>query len=68
MATISVPLSPKLQENLDKLVLDEGVSRADIVRRSIEKYLEDKAVSDILRSQKEPTLRGDLHDLLTKID
>ena len=67
MATISVPLSPRLQECLDGLVAHgTGSSRADVMRRALEKYAEDEAVNAVLRAEREPTLRGDLDDLLKK--
>jgi Arc/MetJ-type ribon-helix-helix transcriptional regulator len=69
MATISVPLSPELQERLDFLVAGgAGSNRADVMRRALEKYAEDEAVNAVLKAQREPTLRGDLRKLLKEID
>lgn len=68
MATISVPLSAEQQERLDALVTDGvGASRADVVRKALDKYAEDMAIETVLKAQKEPTLHGDLDDLLAKI-
>ncbi len=69
MATISVPLSPQQQESLDSLVANgAGASRADVVRKALQKYAEDAAIEAILKAQKEPTLYGNLDELLAKID
>lgn len=68
MATISVPFSPDQEERLDSLVKQgAGSSRADVIRRAFDKYAEDIAIEAILKAQKEPTLYGDLDDLVTKM-
>lgn len=67
MATISVPLSPELQERLDVLVeKGVGANRADVMRRALSKFAEDEAVRVVLASSKEPVLRGNLKELLKK--
>ncbi len=69
MATISVPLSAELQERLDSLVASGvGSNRADVMRRGLEKLAEDEAVNAVLQAEREPVLRGDLDELLEKID
>jgi Arc/MetJ-type ribon-helix-helix transcriptional regulator len=69
MATISVPLSPKLQELLDGLVSDRvGANRADVMRRALEHFAEEEAINAVLRAEREVSqgkiLRGDAHDIL----
>jgi Arc/MetJ-type ribon-helix-helix transcriptional regulator len=65
MATISVPLSPKLQESLDALVTGgTGSSRADVMRRALERLAEEEAINAVLQAEREVAegkiLRGDL--------
>ena len=69
MATISVPLSPKLQECLDGLVADGvGANRADVMRRALENYAEEEAVNAVLKAEREVTsgkiLRGNARKIL----
>ncbi|MEK7511216.1 MAG: hypothetical protein AAB582_03200 [Patescibacteria group bacterium] len=67
MATISVPLSAEQEQRLDSLVKDGvGSNRADVMRRALERLAEEEAISAVLRAEREPTLRGDLRDLLKK--
>ncbi len=69
MATISVPLSPELQHQLDRLIADGiGSNRADVMRRALERLSEEEAINAILKAEREPTIKGDLRTLLTKID
>lgn len=72
MSTISVPLSPELEKELNKLVESGyGSNKADVVRRAITRVAEDEAVETVLRAQKEISLglglRGDLRDLAKKL-
>ena len=68
MATISVLLSPELQERLDSLVADGvGSNRADVMRRALSKLSEDEAVRVVLEAEKEPVIRGDIRELLKKM-
>lgn len=68
MSTISVPLSKEHQEKLDHLV-GEGIAstRAGVMRKALERLAEDAAVAAVLQAEREPTLKGDLNDLLSKI-
>ncbi len=69
MATISVPLSADLMDTLDGLVSrGTGSTRVDVMRRALTRLAETEAVNAILQAEQEPTLRGDLHELLKKID
>ncbi len=68
MSTISVPLSTELALILDREVKESGSTRADIMRRALKLYAEEQAVQKVLLAAKEPTLKGDLDDLLAKID
>lgn len=54
MATISVPLSPELQERLDSLVAEgAGSNRADVMRRALESFSEEEAVNAVLKAERE---------------
>jgi len=67
MATISVPLSAEQEERLDSLVSDgAGSNRADVMRRALERFAEEEAIREVLEAEREPTLRGDLDELLKK--
>lgn len=68
MSTLSVPLTPDLENMINKLI-QEGVAsnKAELARMAIEKLAEDHAVQVILDAEKEPTLRGDLDELAKKI-
>lgn len=69
MATISVPLSAELENRLDALVSDGvGSSRADVMRRALERLAEEEAINAVLNAEREvgdgKILRGDLRTLL----
>lgn len=67
MTTISVPLRKDNEEKLDELVRSGvGSSRADVMRKALERLAEDEAVEAVLRAEKEPVLRGDLRELMKK--
>ncbi len=68
MTTISVPLSAQLLKHLEELVqIGKAPNKAAAMRMALEKYIEDQAVERVLRAQKEPTLYGDLDELVKKI-
>lgn len=68
MSTISVPMPPDLLKSLENLVKRGYASnKADAVRKAIEKYIEHMAIEDILQGSREPSLEGDLEELLKKI-
>lgn len=67
MSTLSVPLSGDMLKQIESLI-DQGVAsnKADLVRKAINKYIEDQVVEAILRASKEPSLEGDLDELAKK--
>lgn len=68
MSTISVPLSPKLEIELNNLVKSGyGSNKADVVRRAIIRVSEEEAVQNVLNAKKEVGLSGDLRELMKKI-
>lgn len=65
MTTISVPLRAEEEKDLQFLLdSDYGSNKADVIRRALRRAAEDEAVERVLRAQKEPTLKGDLQDLV----
>ena len=68
MTTISVPIPAHMEESINNLVNSGyGSNKADVIRRAMAKTIEDEAVMDVLRASKEPSLSGDLRELLKKI-
>lgn len=72
MSTLSVPLTPALELEINKLVKSGFASnKAAVVRRAIEKLAEDEAVNAVLLAQKEikegKGLTGDLRELMKHI-
>ncbi|QQR64700.1 hypothetical protein IPH92_04025 [Candidatus Kaiserbacteria bacterium] len=64
MSTISVILTPELEMHLAEAAEETGASRAVVVRNALKHYIEDRAVQKVLHAMKEPTLSGDLNNLL----
>lgn len=69
MSTLSVPLTPELELEIEKMVKSGVASnKAAVVRRAIEKLAEDEAVNTVLLAQKEIAegkgLTGDLRELM----
>lgn len=68
MSTLSVPLTPALELEIEKLVKSGfAANKAAVVRRAIERLAEEEAVNAVLMAQHEPTLKGDLRELMKKI-
>ncbi len=72
MSTLSVPLTPELELEINKLVKSGFASnKAAVVRRAIERLAEDEAVNAVLLAQKEikegKGLTGDLRELIKRI-
>jgi len=72
MSTLSVPLKPGQEEAIDLLIKNGyGSNKADVIRRALEKFIEDVAVMAVLRSEQDVAegrvFYGDLRKLLKKI-
>lgn len=68
MSTLSVPLTPKLEEFiLDQVKMGRAANKADVVRRALTALSEEEAVQEVLNAMREPVLRGDLRELMKKI-
>ncbi|PIW96662.1 hypothetical protein COZ82_03820 [Candidatus Kaiserbacteria bacterium CG_4_8_14_3_um_filter_38_9] len=68
MTTISIPLDANLANKLDELVIAYGSNRSAVMRKALERLAEEEAVDAILRAVVEPSLSGNLDDLLAKFD
>jgi len=72
MSMLSVPLTPELEEKINRLV-EDGVAanKADLARKAIEFFAEQQAIEDVLRAEKEladgKLLSGDLDELAKRI-
>lgn len=73
MSTISVPLSKEREESLDNLIRQGvGSSRADVMRRALDRLAEEEAIAAVLEAERElhdgkKFLSGDLRKLLEKM-
>lgn len=67
MATLSIPLDADLTKFVENATKDTGLSKAAVVRQAIKLYAEEQAVQKILAAQTEPTLEGDLDELLAQV-
>jgi len=68
MSTLSVPLTPKLEEMVNNLVRDGFASnKAEVMRKALKKTAEEEVVKRILTASKEARagrlLYGDLDEL-----
>lgn len=68
MSTLSVPLTPKLEEFINSQVKSgRAASKADVVRRALTAFTEEEAISAVLEAQREvregKILRGDVREL-----
>ena len=69
MTTISVPLPGDLEKSLNRLVKSGfGSNKADVVRRAIARLVEEEAVNDVRRAEREPSLSGNLKELAKKFE
>ena len=67
MTTISVPIPPAMEESLNELIRNgRGANKAEIVRRAIDVFLEKEAIDEVIRAAQEPSLSGDLRELMKK--
>jgi len=68
MTTISVPLTPELAKFVEETSKQTGLTKADLMRQALKLYAEEQAVRKIILATSEPSLKGDLKDLLKQID
>lgn len=68
MTTLSVPLTPELAKFIEQATKSTGLTKSDIMRQALTFYAEEQAVRKVLLASMEPTLKGDLRELMTKLD
>lgn len=71
MSTLSVPLTPQLEEFInDQVKSGRAANKADVVRRALRAMSEEEAISAVLEAQREvregKILRGDIRQLLKR--
>jgi len=71
MSTLSVPLTPKLEEFInDQVRSGRAANKADVVRRALVAFTEEEALQEILLAQKEISdgkgLTGDIRELMKR--
>ena len=68
MTTISVPVSP-IQEAFINAQVKKGfaANKAEVVRKALTLLAEEEAVAAVLKAEQEPTLKGNIKDLMKKI-
>ena len=67
MSTLSVPLTPKLEEFInDQVKSGRAANKADVVRRALVTLSEEEAVQEVLKAAREPIIRGDIRELMKK--
>ena len=72
MSTLSVPLTPKLEEFINNQVKSgRAANKADVVRRALIAFSEEEAVQEVLLARKEISdgkgLTGDLRELMKRL-
>jgi len=68
MTTLSIPIPAELEDFIKKMLKNgRAANKADLVRMALRKMSEDEAVEAILRAEREPSLRGDLRNLMKKL-
>jgi Arc/MetJ-type ribon-helix-helix transcriptional regulator len=68
MTTISVPLNSEQAKFIEEATKSSGLSKSDIMRQALTMYAEEQAVRKVLLADSEPTLNGDLRDLMKQLD
>jgi len=68
MSTLSVPLTPKLEEFINNQVKSgRAANKAEVVRRALIAFTEEEAVQEVLKAMREPVLRGNIRNLMKKV-
>jgi molybdenum cofactor biosynthesis enzyme MoaA len=68
MTTLSVPLTPELAKFVEEATKSSGLTKSDIMRQALTLYAEEQAVRKVLLTASEPSLKGDLRELMNKIN
>lgn len=68
MTTLSVPITPEQAKFIEETTKRTGLTKSDIMRQALTLYAEEAAVRKVLIAASEPTLQGDLEDLMQKLN
>lgn len=68
MTTLSVPITPEQAKFIEETTKRTGLTKSDIMRQALTLYAEEAAVRKVLLAASEPTLQGDLEDLMQKLN
>lgn len=68
MTTLSVPLSPELAKFVEEATKSTGLTKSDIMRQALTFYAQEQAVRKVLLATREPSLDGDLCDVMDQLD
>tara|TARA_B100000508_G_scaffold74109_1_gene57699 strand:+ start:8867 stop:9073 length:207 start_codon:yes stop_codon:yes gene_type:complete len=68
MTTLSVPLTPELEKFVNETAKQTGSGKADVMRQALKLYSEEMAVRKIILASTEPSLEGDLEDLMEQVN
>lgn len=73
MTTISVPLTPELERQLDSLIADDvGSSRADVMRKALKQLARSQALERIRQAERDikagRVYTGDIDEIIKHID
>ncbi len=71
MSTLSIPLTPSLEEFINSQVkMGNAANKADLVRKALRRMAEEEVINAILKSQQQARegkiLRGDLREIARK--
>jgi Arc/MetJ-type ribon-helix-helix transcriptional regulator len=67
MTTLSVPLTPELAKFVEEATKSTGLTKSDIMRQALTMYAEEQAVRKVLLATHEPSLNGDLRELMDQL-
>ena len=68
MSTLSIPLPNDMIKAIDQLIKNGVASnKADLVHRALKDYIRGQAIQVALKADKEPTLHGDIDELMKKL-
>lgn len=68
MTTLSIPLNTELEEFVNHTAQNTGLAKTDIVRQALQHYRQEMAVQKVLLAATEPSLSGDLDELIHALD
>jgi len=67
MTTLSIPINNELETFIETMIKKgRGANKADVVRQALESFKYEEAINAVLIAQREPTMKGDLKDLMKK--